>query len=106
VRFASRRVYLAVVLMLRSPPGSASGQELCTLFSIPARTLKRWRTWWRDDFPATPFWQSMRERFIPPLVIERLPQTLLERFDTDTMTDRLTQALRFIAPLSTRAMVK
>ena len=77
VRFAGRRVYLAVVLMLRSPPGSSSGQELCDLFSIPARTLKRWRTWWREDFPSTPFWQSMRERFMPPLAIERLPQSLL-----------------------------
>ncbi len=28
------------------------------------------------------------------------------RFDAGEMTDRLTQALRFIAPLSTRAMTK
>jgi hypothetical protein len=48
-------VYLAVVLMLASPPGSSSGQALCDLLSIPARTLKRWRTWWRKDFPLTPF---------------------------------------------------
>ena len=68
VRFAGRRVYLAVVLMLASPPGSSSGQALCELLSIPARTLKRWRTWWREDFPSTPFWQSMRERFMPPVV--------------------------------------
>jgi hypothetical protein len=106
VRFAGRRVYVAVVLMLRSPPGSASGQELCDLLSIPARTLKRWRTWWREDFPATPFWQSMRARFIPPLAIEQLPQCLLVRFDGDAMTDRLTHALRWIAPLSTRMPIR
>jgi hypothetical protein len=29
VRFAGRRVYLTLVLMLRSPPGSGSSQELC-----------------------------------------------------------------------------
>ena len=102
VRFAGRRVYLAVVLMLRSPAGSASGRQLCDQFTIPARTLKRWRTWWRQDFPSTPFWQSMRARFIPPLAIERLPQSALERFDGEATTDRLTQALRWIAPLSTR----
>jgi hypothetical protein len=105
VRFAGRRVYLALVLMLRSPPGSASGQELCDVLSIPARTLKRWRTWWREDFPATPFWQSMRERFMPPVVTESLPQSLLERFEGESMSDRLAQALRWIGPPSTRMAI-
>lgn len=100
VRFAGRRVYLAVVLMLASPPGSSSGQGLCELFCIPARTLKRWRTWWREDFPSTPFWQSVRERFMPPVRIAQLPQGLLERFEAGAMADRLVQALRFVAPLS------
>lgn len=102
VRFAHRRVYLAVVLMLRSPPSGTSGQELRAEFNIPPSTLKRWRTWWREDFPSTPFWQAMRARFIPPLAIEQLPQSLTERFDGEAMTERLTQALRWIAPLSTR----
>jgi hypothetical protein len=97
---------VSVVLMLRSPVGSASGQELCEQLSIPARTLKRWRTWWREGFTATPFWQAMRARFMPPLVIERLPQSLLERFGGDAMADRLTQALRWIAPLSTRMPIR
>jgi hypothetical protein len=99
-------VYLAVVLMLASPPGGASGQKLCDLFSIPTRTLKRWRRWWREDFPRTSFWQSVRERLMPPVIPEQLPQSLLERFDASEPTDRLTQALRFMAPTSTRAMTK
>ena len=105
-RFAGRRVYLAVVLMLSSPPGSASGQALCDLLSVPGRTLKRWRAWWRKDFPSTPFWQSMRERFMPPVVTEGLPPSLLERFDGGEMRDRLVAALHFLAPLTTRAMAK
>jgi hypothetical protein len=100
VRFAGRRVYLAVVLMLVSPPGSSSGQGLCELLSIPARTLARWRTWWREDFPSTPFWQSVRERFMPPVTMTQLPQSLLARFDAGAMADRLVQLLRFVAPLS------
>jgi hypothetical protein len=99
-------VYLAVVLMLASPPGGASGQKLCDLFSIPTGTLKRWRRWWREDFPRTSFWQSVRERLMPPVIHEQLPQSLLERFDASEPTDRLTQALRFMAPTSTRAMTK
>lgn len=106
VRFAGRRVYVAVVLMLVSPPGSSSGRELCALLSIPARTLTRWRAWWREGFASTPFWQSVRERFMPPVMIGQLPQSLLERFETSAMADRLAQMLRFIAPLSTRATAK
>ncbi len=80
--------------------GQRSAQGLCELFSIPARTLKRWRTWWREDFPSTPFWQSVRERFMPPVTMTQLPQSLLERFDAGAMTDRLVHLLRFVAPLS------
>lgn len=106
VRFAGRRVYLAVVLMLSSPPGSCSGQTLRDLLSIPARTLKRWRAWWRVDFALTPFWQSVRERFMPPVTITELPPSLLERFEAGEMTDRLAQALRFIAPLTAHTATK
>lgn len=106
VRFTGRRVYLAVVLMLVSPPGSASSEALCDRLRIAAVTLKRWRAWWRETFPSTPFWRSVCERFIPPVTISQLPQSLLERFQTSAMTDGLTQALRFIAPLSTRATVR
>lgn len=105
VRFASRRVYLAVVLMLVSPARSASAQALCDRLHIAAVTLKRWRTWWRESFPSTSFWQAACERFMPPVTIGQLPQSLLERFETSTTTDRLTQALRFIAPLSGRALL-
>jgi hypothetical protein len=106
VRFAGRRVYVAVVLMLHSPPGSGSGQQLCDLLSIPAGTLKRWRTWWRQDFPTTPFWRSMRERFMPPVVTDGLPSSVLDRFGGESMSDRLTQALRWISPLSTRMPIR
>jgi len=99
-------VYLAVVLMLVSPAGSASAQALCDRLRIAAITLKRWRKWWREGFPSTPFWRSVCERFMPPVAISRLPQSLLERFETSAMMDRLAQALRFIAPLSTRATVR
>ena len=106
VRFAGRRVYLSVVLMLFSPPSSSSGQALRELLSISVRTLKRWRTWWWEKFLSTPFWQSVRDRFMPPVAIERLPMSLMERFDGGEIKAQLALALRFIAPLSTRSMVK
>jgi hypothetical protein len=75
------------------------------LFTISERTLDRWRTWWARDFSRTPFWQSKRERLSVPVEIARLPQSLLERFDADTEMDRMMQLLRFVSPLSTRAVI-
>jgi hypothetical protein len=100
VRFLGRRVYLAVVLMLVSPPGGAQGRELCDLLTIPVRTLDRWRAWWNRDFLRTAFWQSMRERLKTPIPSERLPQSPLERFDADSSAQRLVLLLRFLAPLN------
>lgn len=104
VRFLGRRVYLAVVLMLVSPRG-AKARELCELFTIPERTLDRWRAWWTQDFSRTPFWQSRRERLSVAVEIARLPVSLLERFDAGAAADRMMQLLRFVSPLSTRAMI-
>ena len=104
VRFLGRRVYVAVVLMLASSPGATQGQALCDLLTIPQRTVSRWRSWWSRDFVGTAFWQSMRERFSIPVLVERLPQSLLERFAGDTCAMRMLQLLRFVAPLSTRTV--
>lgn len=101
VRFLGRRVYVAVALTLVSPRGGSAARELCERLAIPVRTLNRWRSWWRCDFLRSPFWQSMRERFSPPVAVPRLPQSLLERFDAGTAADRLQRLLRFLAPLST-----
>jgi hypothetical protein len=106
VRFAGRRVYLAVVLMLISPSGSASARALRDRLRIAPVTLKRWRRWWGETFPLTRFWQSVCERFMPPVRTGELPQSLLERFEAHAMTQRLAHALRFIAPLSTRVLVR
>ena len=105
VRFLGRRVYLAVVLMLVSPRGRAQGRALCERLTIPQRTLARWRRWWSEDFVRTSLWQSMRERFAAPVESAQLPQSLLARFDAATMAQRMTQLLRFVSPLSTRAVI-
>ena len=106
VRFLGRRVYVAVVLALVSPPSGAVAHELSERLGVAARTLERWRAWWRRDFVATPFWQSVRSRFAVPVVSARLPQSLLEHFDAGSTAQRLVQLLRFIAPLSTCAVSK
>lgn len=100
VRFLGRRVYVAAVLMLISPPQGHAIQRLCEQLSVPIRTVQRWRTWWTKDFLRTPFWQAARSRFMPPLLSAQFPLSLLERFDGEHPADRLVQALRFLCPLS------
>lgn len=100
VRFLGRRVYVAVILMLTSPPGGLSARQVCDQLRVPMRTLLRWRRWWTEEFLRTPFWQAMRSRFVPPILGGQLPASLLERFVVAEPVDRLAQALRFVSPLS------
>ena len=106
VRFLGRRVYVAVMLMLASPPAGAAAREVQRLLEVPRRTLERWRAWWRRDFPRTRFWQSVRERFMPPLPGEGMPQSLLERFQGSSCRERIEQVLRFLCPLSSASMIR
>ena len=106
VRFLGRRVYVAVMLMLTSAPAGSAADALAGLMAVPVRTVKRWRTWWQKDFQRTAFWQSVRERFVPQVPAEALPQSLLARFEGPSGPERVLQLLRFISPLSTASLIK
>ncbi|MGH8299588.1 MAG: hypothetical protein ACRES6_09950 [Steroidobacteraceae bacterium] len=106
VRFLGRRVYVAVMLMLISPAAGCASRTMGELLEVPVRTVARWRSWWQRDFQRTRFWQSVRERFVPPLTSEELPQGLLARFRAERGVQRITQMLRFISPLSTASVSK
>jgi len=104
VRFLGRRVYLGAVVVLVTAmthgvtPRRAA--ELRELLGVKRRTLERWRSWWCGVFVASPFWRSVRGRFMPPLVVGALPGSLLERFGVETVTT-VTRALQFLAPTTT-----
>jgi len=106
VRFFGRRVYVAVMLMLVSPAGSSVARALGASLEVPLRTLARWRRWWREDFMLTRFWQSVRDRFVPPLPSGGWPQSLLERFQGSSWRERMSQLLRFVSPLSSAFVSK
>jgi hypothetical protein len=55
-------------------------------------------------FVRTRFWDAQRARFMPPLVHDRLPASLLERFDGDSFLVRIIQCLRFLGPLTAPPM--
>ena len=104
VRFLNRRVYVAVILMLVSPAGGHAARSVRDGLKVPARTLHRWRAWWRRDFQQTRFWQSVRDRFLPPLAGDLLPQSLLERFPGPGCLERMAQLLHFVCPMSAYPM--
>lgn len=106
VRFLGRRVYVAVMLMLVSPRSGSASRAMGELLEVPPRTLGRWRRWWQRDFQRTRFWHSVRERFVPPMTSEQLPQQLLARFQARNCLERLARALRFICPLSSASVSK
>jgi hypothetical protein len=62
VRFLGPRVYWAAVVVLatalRSGLNDRRAQQLSRLIGVPKRTLKRWRTWWLNDFVDGPFWEE------------------------------------------------
>jgi hypothetical protein len=93
LRFLGRKVYLAaavILLVVAAPQGAASADR---------RTLKRWRTWWRSIFTATPFWRAKKASFMPPTDEASLPAVLLERFAGDAK-EKVLALLKFLRPIT------
>jgi hypothetical protein len=112
VRFMGRRWYLGPVVMLVSALQQGVTPERLAVVRdwlssrgerLSRKTLERWREWWLEIFRESPTWKAGRDRFVPPVVEERLPQSLLERFRRDDGDDeqRLIAALRFVSPMTT-----
>ena len=106
MRYLGRRGYLgAVVVLVSAMLGGVTATRAARLrewLGVNVRTLKRWRVWWRETFVTSAFWRGARSRFMPPVMIETLPASLLERFVGDER-QRLLHTLAFLAPLTTRA---
>jgi hypothetical protein len=57
--------------------------RLSQAVSVDRRTVERWRVWWHERFPATPFWRVARAMFMPPVDHQHLPASLFDRFAGD-----------------------
>ncbi len=106
VRFLGRRVYVGAALVaitaLDAGAQRAEVRALRAWLGLSARTLARWRRWWRAVFAASAFWRGARGQLRTPVPLRALPGGLLQRFAGD-LTDRLIAGLRFLAPLTTAA---
>jgi len=103
-RFLGRKVYLGAVVVLiaalRCGPTPARMRHLAELVGVNRRTVMRWRRWWCEELPATPFWRAASGTLLPPVPRSELPAALLERF-TGSAQERLLGLLRFILPITT-----
>ena len=104
VRFFGRRVYLALVILLmagRLTARTPGAQAVCALLDVPGRTLRRWRDWWRQDFPMTALWKAEVACYLPPVHREYLPLSLLTRF-ADPPVAAVLDGLALLTPLTIR----
>jgi hypothetical protein len=105
VRFLGRRFYLGAVVVLvsalRDGLTAKRASELKEQIGVGVRTLRRWRSWWRELFAASRFWESVRSRFTPPVDVSDAPASLVQRFGKSL--DDLVRLLAFLSPITTSA---
>jgi hypothetical protein len=59
LRLLGRKVYLATIVVLvailRHGVTTSRIDRLSQVVGVDRRTVERWRTWWHERFPITPF---------------------------------------------------
>lgn len=106
VRFLGRRVYLGAFVILATILAHGLTEKRLSQLreqisdSLSARTIERWRHWWREIFPKTRFWEGNKARMKTPVDQDCLPGSLLDRFSGDDMGHRVRRLLEFLLPLT------
>ena len=78
-------------------------RELSQRFGADRSTIARWRVFWNEQFPQTPFWKIARGRLVPVYEMIAYPGSLLDAFvRTDTAEDDVGwgNLLRFLSPIT------
>jgi hypothetical protein len=100
LRFLGRRVYWGAIvilaLVLRSGVTPLRAKQLRELIGVSARTLGRWRQWWRSTFAGSSFWKAAQGRLRESVAPLDLPHRLLACFSGDAGA-RVVALLRFLA---------
>ena len=104
LRFLGRRVYveavvIAACLVARRLDRPRHVQQIT---EVPPRTVRRWLSWWSGAFTKSAVFVELCAHFIG-LRAESLPTCLFEKMSA-TGTEKLSQAARWLAPLTTRSV--
>jgi len=107
LRFLGRKVYFAVLVIVASAAaraGSIVGRGSARqVHGVPARTVRRWLTWWEGVFALSAFWLEARAFFAMPVEVVSLPASLLSRFSGER-PEALVKMLRFTSPITTTSV--
>jgi hypothetical protein len=97
-------VYFAALVVIASTIGREAvlvGRgRMREVRGVPVRTVRRWLGWWQTAFAQSAFWSEAKAHFVVPVLVERLPASLLECF-ADNALDR---TLGFISAITTTSV--
>jgi hypothetical protein len=106
VRFLGRKVYVGTVVVVASVAGRLAAalhrHRAPPIEGVPARTVRRWLTWWQTVFALGPFWLEARAFLAVPVEITEMPASLLVLFGKGVRA--VERLLRFIAPVTTESV--
>ena len=105
VRFLGRKVYLsAVVILIAAMRHGATPRrvrELSRLIGADRRTIDRWETFWREQFPQTSFWKVARGAIVLHVEALTLPRSLIDAFlHTASLENGWRNLLMFLSPIT------
>ncbi len=83
--FMDRRVYFRVVILIvttlnQRKPQEYSKNMLSKMFDTNLKTISRWLEFFRDMFPQSNLWKSVRGRFRSTVRNNNLPASLIEYY--------------------------
>lgn len=104
LRFLGRKVYVAVVVIAASIVGRGAhlGRGARAALGVPARTVRRWLSWWQTVFALSAFFVEAKGYLATPPAVADLPGSLLSHFGTGTVA--LEKMLRLLGPITTTSM--
>jgi hypothetical protein len=101
VRFLGRRVYAAVAVLTAALIAlSATLSAAASAVAARARTVARWRQFFRSDLVRSRFWCAAQGSFAPPPDACGMPATLVARFAYADPPDQLLGVLKFLTPIT------
>ncbi len=103
LRFLSRKVYIAVLVIAASVAGRTQlGRGVRQVLGVPARTIRRWLAWWQTVFALSAFFIEAKGYLATLPAAAELPASLLSKFGEGPAA--LERMLRFIAPITTTSV--
>ena len=83
--FMDRRVYFRVVILIvttlnQSKPQKYSKNMLSEMFGVNRKTINRWLAYFREKFPESQLWKTVRGIINPAVSSQKLPISLLKYY--------------------------